>query len=60
APLIGLRFDRTFLHDGRASSVADAVSQHQGDGSEANAVIADFNALMPDEQQELIDFVTSL
>jgi hypothetical protein len=40
--------------------VTDAVGQHQGDGSEANAVIADFNALTPDEQQQLIDFVTSL
>jgi CxxC motif-containing protein (DUF1111 family) len=60
APLIGLRFNRTFLHDGRAHSVADAISQHQSDGSEANDVITAFNALSADEQSELIDFVSSL
>jgi CxxC motif-containing protein (DUF1111 family) len=60
APLIGLRFDRTFLHDGRALNVTDAVNQHQSDGSEANAVIAAFGALLPDEQQALVDFVSSL
>jgi CxxC motif-containing protein (DUF1111 family) len=60
APLIGLRFDRTFLHDGRSLSVADAISQHASDGSEANAVIDDFTALSADEQQQIVDFVTSL
>jgi CxxC motif-containing protein (DUF1111 family) len=60
APLIGMRFNRTFLHDGRGHSVADAISQHQSDGSEANDVITAFNALSPDEQSALIDFVNSL
>jgi CxxC motif-containing protein (DUF1111 family) len=60
APLIGLRFNRTFLHDGRALSVTDAVTLHQSNGSEANAVIDAFLALSPDQQTELTDFVNSL
>lgn len=59
APLIGLRFNRTFLHDGRAHTVSEAVTLHQGDGSEASTSIADFLALSTDEEQQLIDFVTS-
>ena len=31
APLIGLRFSMLFLHDGRASSVADAILAHAGE-----------------------------
>src|SRR5262249_31688971 len=30
APLIGLRFARSYLHDGRAHSVGDAVLAHDG------------------------------
>jgi CxxC motif-containing protein (DUF1111 family) len=60
APLIGLRFNRTFLHDGRAHSVAEAVSLHRGDGSEANDVIDAFLALSTEEQTELTDYVGAL
>jgi CxxC motif-containing protein (DUF1111 family) len=60
APLIGLRFNRTFLHDGRAHTVGEAINLHQGDGSEANGVLAAFAALSAPEQQQLIDFVGSL
>lgn len=60
APLIGLRFNRTFLHDGRSTTVADAIAQHASNGSEANDVVTAFQALSPDEQKQLVDFVTSL
>jgi CxxC motif-containing protein (DUF1111 family) len=60
APLIGLRFNRTFLHDGRAHSVTEAVTLHQSEGSEANDVITAFLALTPDEQTTLTDFVNAL
>jgi len=60
APLIGLRFNHTFLHDGRALSVADAITAHASTGSEANEVIAAFQALSTSQQSELIAFVNSL
>lgn len=60
APLIGLRFSRTFLHDGRALSIEDALTQHRSEGSEANSVIDSFSSLAPDERGQLIDFVSSL
>ena len=60
APLIGLRFNRTFLHDGRALTVTDAIAAHASNGSEANDVITAFQALSPDEQTQLVDFVSSL
>ena len=60
APLIGLRFDRTYLHDGRAKTIADAISLHRGAGSEANPAIAAFDALDADDQQSLVTFVAGL
>jgi CxxC motif-containing protein (DUF1111 family) len=60
APLIGLRFDRTYLHDGRAKSVADAILMHRGDGSEANPAADVFEALDADDQAALVAFVQGL
>ncbi len=60
APLIGLRFNHTYLHDGRALTIADAIAAHASNGSEANDVITAFQALSQDEQTQLVDFVTSL
>jgi CxxC motif-containing protein (DUF1111 family) len=60
APLIGLRFDRTFLHDGRAKSISDAILLHRGTGSEANASIDAFDALGADDQALLVSFVEGL
>lgn len=60
APLIGLRFFRTYLHDGRASTVEDAIAQHRGDGSEANLSIDRFEALSAEDRAVLISFVSSL
>jgi CxxC motif-containing protein (DUF1111 family) len=60
APLIGLRFLHTFMHDGRATSVRAAVLAHDSAGSEAHDSITRFLALTPDQQQALVDFVGAL
>jgi CxxC motif-containing protein (DUF1111 family) len=60
APLIGLRFFKSYLHDGRARNIQEAILAHQGPGSEANDSVARFQALSSAEQTALLDFVTSL
>jgi CxxC motif-containing protein (DUF1111 family) len=60
APLIGLRFNRSFLHDGRARSIEDAILMHEGPGSEANGSVAAFQALSPGDREKLITFVSAL
>lgn len=57
APLWGLRARKTFLHDGRANTVADAVRAHDG---EAAASRTRFNALRASEQQQVLDFLASI
>jgi CxxC motif-containing protein (DUF1111 family) len=57
APLIGLRFSLTYLHDGRAHSVTEAVLAHDG---EARGARDAFGALAPDDQRSLIEFVQAL
>jgi CxxC motif-containing protein (DUF1111 family) len=60
APLIGLRFARELLHDGRATTLGDAVMDHDGNGSEAHDSVRLFLALTPEQQTSLLDFVGSL
>jgi CxxC motif-containing protein (DUF1111 family) len=60
APLLGLRFNRVLLHDGRAASVEDAILKHAGNGSEAQESIDLFNALSPADRKTLLDFVGAL
>lgn len=60
APLIGMRFAKTFLHDGRAKSLEEAIALHRGEGSEANDSVDRFDALSASDRQALIDFVASL
>lgn len=57
APLIGLRFFRTFLHDGRATSAEAAVLAHDGEGRTAADA---FRALSDSDRQTLIEFVEAL
>ena len=57
APLIGLRFSRNYLHDSRAHSVTEAVLAHDG---EARGAVQAFQALSPDDQRTLIEFVEAL
>jgi CxxC motif-containing protein (DUF1111 family) len=60
APLWGVGQRIFFLHDGRTTSLVEAIRDHQSDGSEANEVIRLFISLTNQEQQEVIDFLRSL
>src|SRR5437016_2361725 len=51
APLMGLRFRELLLHDGRVTSLRDAIMRH---GGEASAARDRFAALSPGNQVELI------
>lgn len=60
APLVGLRHLPTYLHDGRAHTVEQAILGHRGDGSEADDVIDAFEALSPSDRGVVLRFVESL
>src|SRR5262249_38275291 len=57
APLIGLRFMKTFLHDGRAASVRDAIVAHDG---EAKVAVDLFLGMSAGDQAALVTFVEAL
>jgi Di-haem oxidoreductase, putative peroxidase len=59
-PLLGIsrRLDLPFLHDGRASTVAQAIEAHEvGDVA---PFVAQFDALAPDRQAAIVAFVSGL
>jgi CxxC motif-containing protein (DUF1111 family) len=60
APLWGIGQRIFFLHDGRTTNLRDAIEEHASPGSEANAVIQNFNALTSQQQQDLLNFLRSL
>ena len=60
APLIGLRFYKTFLHDGRAQTIEQAIAAHASNGSEANGSIQLFDALSEMDRKLLLAFVQTL
>lgn len=60
APLWGLGQRLFFLHDGRATDLRTAIAAHSSAGSEANAVIANYNALSFRQKQDLLNFLRSL
>ncbi len=60
APLVGLRFLPSYLHDGRARTIADAIEMHGGDGSEASAAAAAFGALSSEDRDAVVRFVSHL
>jgi CxxC motif-containing protein (DUF1111 family) len=60
APLIGLRFNRTFMHDGRAGDVPAAIVAHAGPGSEANESVSLYQAMSAADRAALEAFVESL
>ena len=66
APLWGVGQRLFFLHDGRAGTLLEAIQAHASHGnqyyppSEANAVIARFNALPEPEKQNIVDFLRGL
>ncbi|HWW59852.1 MAG TPA: di-heme oxidoredictase family protein [Thermoanaerobaculia bacterium] len=57
APLWGLRFVETYLHDGRANTVEQAIGAHDGQGLAARD---QFNALDPRARAQLMAFLRSL
>jgi CxxC motif-containing protein (DUF1111 family) len=57
APLWGLRVRNTFLHDGRAATVTDAILAHDGQGAHAKQR---FSSLPPREVNDLLAFLNSL
>ena len=60
APLWGVGQRVFFLHDGRTNDIVRAIEAHASGGSEANAVIANFNRLTPGQQQDIVNFLRSL
>lgn len=72
APLWGVGQRIFFLHDGRTSDIVQAIEDHSDQwctggigmtgygSSEANNVVAAFNALTTTQQQNLVDFLRSL
>ncbi len=60
APLWGLGQRLYFLHDGRTSDLMQAIQAHSSPGSEANAVIRNFNGLTESQKQDLLNFLRSL
>lgn len=57
APLIGLRHSATFMHDGRATSIEDAILDHAGEAADS---VKRFQALSASDRDALIRFVESL
>jgi len=60
APLWGVGQRVFFLHDGRTSNLIQAIQYHASPGSEANQVVQNFLNLIPQDQQDLINFLRSL
>jgi CxxC motif-containing protein (DUF1111 family) len=57
APLWRVSERAHFLHDGRAATIADAISAHGGQGAAAASAFA---ALSPSDRQALLDFLAGL
>jgi CxxC motif-containing protein (DUF1111 family) len=60
APLWGVGQRVFFLHDGRTNNLLTAIEDHASSGSEANAVIAQFNMLSTTDQQNILNFLRDL
>jgi CxxC motif-containing protein (DUF1111 family) len=60
APLWGVGQRIFFLHDGRTADLVQAIQAHSSPGSEANAVIANFNTLSTQDQQNILNFLRDL
>jgi CxxC motif-containing protein (DUF1111 family) len=57
APLWGLRSLSTYLHDGRASTVSEAIQAHDGQGKRARDA---YDALSTGDRNDLLRFRDSL
>ena len=56
-PLMGLRFSATFMHDGRAASIDEAIRLHGGEGSGARGK---YERLTSRQRDALLRFLKSL
>ncbi len=56
-PLMGLRLSETFLHDGRASSIDEAIRLHGGEGTRSRNR---FDALSDADRRALLAFLAAL
>jgi CxxC motif-containing protein (DUF1111 family) len=56
-PLWGLHIKSRFMHDNASLTASDAIQRHAG---EAKQVTSRFNALTPEEQQQILTFLRSL
>jgi CxxC motif-containing protein (DUF1111 family) len=54
---MGLRFSSKFLHDGRATSIEDAIRLHGGESAPSRDRFA---ALPPDDRAALLAFLKEL
>ena len=59
-PRMALRFQRAYLHDGRARTDEEAIIKHTGPGSQANGTIEKFNGLSAEARAALLSFVQAL
>jgi CxxC motif-containing protein (DUF1111 family) len=59
-PLWGVGQRIFFLHDGRTDDLLVAIKAHSSNGSEANAVIDEFNERPLADKQAILDFLRSL
>jgi CxxC motif-containing protein (DUF1111 family) len=59
-PLMGLRFLRNYLHDGRAKTIEEAIEMHAGPASEAAASLDKFDRLDDTSRADLLKFVSAL
>ncbi|HWL87555.1 MAG TPA: di-heme oxidoredictase family protein [Polyangiaceae bacterium] len=57
APLWGLRKTTTFLHDGSATSVEQAITRHQGQGRDAGNAFTKLNAA---DRRDVLNFLNRL
>lgn len=59
-PLWGLRFRERFLHDGRASTLEEAIQAHGAPDSEARKVVEAYQALPTTDREALKAFLKAL
>lgn len=59
-PLWGVSGTNPWLHDGRATTLQEAILHHESEGSEANPVIQAFRKLSPAQQEDIVNFLLSL
>ena len=60
APLIGLRFLSAYMHDGRASTLVEAIDSHAGEDSESNDSVIAFYSLTEAERADLLAWLETL